>query len=240
MKLVKVFAVVVVACLLALMGFIYSGQYNIGADAPHWPFSGRLLEMLREQSIAAHAGGIEVPDLKDPELIGEGAIHYAPMCSGCHLAPGMENTELRAGLYPQPRNLAEARVAVANGDADRIAARQFWIIKHGIKMSAMPSWGATHDDISLWAIVAFLHRLPELSPAQYQTMIATESGHSHGDTGHDHSAHQSVTDQPPASGPAHEHDESSDTHGVEPDRHDHGTEEGHAHGHEESEQPHSH
>jgi mono/diheme cytochrome c family protein len=48
----------------------------------------------------------------------------------------------------------------------------FWTIKHGIKMSAMPAWGASHDDATIWSMVAFLQRLPDLDAAQYKQMVA--------------------------------------------------------------------
>jgi mono/diheme cytochrome c family protein len=34
-------------------------------------------------------------------------------------------------------------------------------------MTGMPAWGATHSDDKIWAIVAFLRRLPQLTPAEY-------------------------------------------------------------------------
>ena len=48
----------------------------------------------------------------------------------------------------------------------------FWVIKHGIKMSAMPAWGSSHDDPTIWSMVAFLRKLPELSPEQYKSIVA--------------------------------------------------------------------
>ncbi|HTM80256.1 cytochrome c, partial [Asticcacaulis sp.] len=50
---------------------------------------------------------------------------------------------------------------------DLTPAEQFWVIKHGIKLTAMPAWGLTHNDTLIWDMVAFLHKLPTLSPAQY-------------------------------------------------------------------------
>ncbi len=242
MKTITFLVALAVAGLGVCAGLIYSGHYNIGADRPHWPITLKLMEFQREQSIAAHAKGIAVPALDDPALIAEGAEHYAPMCSGCHLAPGMENTELRSGLYPQPRNLAEAGDGVAQGDADRAAVRRFWIIKHGIKMSGMPAWGTTHDDESIWAIVAFLRKLPGLSAAQYQALTGAGNRRSHGDGGHDHSAHHAEPEPSAAdeAGHAHEHDEAAELHDAATDSHHHGPAEGHAHGEEETEQPHSH
>jgi hypothetical protein len=48
----------------------------------------------------------------------------------------------------------------------------FWAIKHGIKMSAMPAWGVSHDDATIWSMVAFLQKLPDMSPAQYKDIVA--------------------------------------------------------------------
>jgi hypothetical protein len=96
-------------------------------------------------------------------MILKGAGQYAAMCTQCHLTPGMKDSEIRPGLYPQPPNLARLRVAPAEA---------FWVIKHGIKMSAMPAWGGSHDDATIWAMVAFLQKLPDLSPAQYKQIVA--------------------------------------------------------------------
>ena len=42
--------------------------------------------------------------------------------------------------------------------------------KHGIKMTGMPSFGVTHSDEEIWAIVAFLQRMPKMSPEEYRRM----------------------------------------------------------------------
>ena len=156
----------VIACmavLLAVLGYAWSGLYNIGADAPHWPLTYRFLTMVREHSVRRHAEGIVVPDLRDPSLILKGAGQYAAMCTGCHLAPGIRNSEIRAGLYPQPPDLSHKQIGPAEA---------FWTIKHGIKMSAMPAWGSTHDDMTIWSMVAFLQKLPTMTPGQYKDMVS--------------------------------------------------------------------
>jgi hypothetical protein len=50
-----------------------------------------------------------LPDLMDPNAIAAGASEYAEMCTGCHLAPGMEDNEMPTGLYPYPLNFADRR-----------------------------------------------------------------------------------------------------------------------------------
>ncbi len=182
MNLLKACALVLIAGLLGGSLFLYSGVYDISADTPHLRPVFALMEMFRERAIAAHAKGIVVPPLDDPALLAEGAEHYAAMCSGCHLAPGKANSELRAGLYPQPPNFSE------HAHAD--AAEAFWVIKHGIKMTAMPAWGTSHNDQAIWGLVAFVRQLPELSPAQYQQLTGATDDHAH----HHPTAHDGDSD----------------------------------------------
>ncbi len=149
-----------VGCALLL---VYLGVFNVAADVPHSALVFAAMELVRDRSIAVRSKDVQVPPLNDPKLVAAGAEHYAGMCVDCHLAPGAKESELRVGLYPQPPDLT-ARI-------DAGPAQMFWIVKHGIKMSAMPAWGKTHDDRSIWGIVAFLQRLPELSPEQYRALV---------------------------------------------------------------------
>jgi hypothetical protein len=52
-----------------------------------------------------------------------------------------------------------------------------WVVKHGIKMTGMPAWGVTHDDDLLWDVVAFVCKLPELTPEQYETLVKNAPKH---------------------------------------------------------------
>ena len=161
-----VFVLIVLAMMVGVVGaFIYAGLYNVGADAPHSRFVSMTLDQLRERAIAHHARDIVPPiDLRSPQRIATGASLYADMCSGCHLGPGLEKSEISQGLYPPAPELARP--------SNRSAAQQFWIIKHGIKLSAMPAWGRTHDDQLIWDMVAFIRTLPKLSPEQYKASLA--------------------------------------------------------------------
>ena len=148
---------------IGAVAFVYSGLYNIGADDHHTKPVFAIMQTLREHSIHARSKDLTVPDLNDPQLILKGAGQYAAMCTECHLAPGKEDSEIRPGLYPQPPNLSQVRIDPKD---------EFWVIKHGIKMSAMPAWGASHDDATIWSMVAFLQKLPDMTPAQYKDIVA--------------------------------------------------------------------
>jgi mono/diheme cytochrome c family protein len=154
--------VAVTLAALAISGgavFIGSGVYDIGADDHHTKVVLTVIEQLRERSIAARTRRLEVRTVDDPARIAAGAQRYASLCVTCHLAPGITKSDLRPGLYPHPPNLAQEEI--------QAESRAFWIIKHGIKMSAMPAWGKTLDDATIWDLVAFVRKLPEMTPETY-------------------------------------------------------------------------
>ncbi|MHB1245691.1 MAG: c-type cytochrome [Sulfuriferula sp.] len=164
MTYIKTALVLLLVFALGIGVFIWTGIYNPGADSPHWKITYDLMQASRERSIEHHAAAISVPsNLNDPQVILKGAGQYAAMCTTCHLAPGKEDSELRPGLYPQPPNLSKVSVD---------PRKAFWVIKHGLKMSAMPAWGESHDDATIWSMVAFLQKLPGMTPQQYKEIVA--------------------------------------------------------------------
>jgi hypothetical protein len=102
----------------------------------------------------------------------------------------MKRTEISRGLYPRAPQLRRG--------SRPTPAEDFWVVKHGIKMTGMPAWGVTHNDEILWDVVAFLRKLPDLTADQYQTLVKSapkthdeimqemEMDDSHG--AHDHGA----------------------------------------------------
>lgn len=167
----------VISVFLALIGglaFLYSGLYPMGADVPHTKVVYWALDTLREQSIARRTKDIVVPPLESPQMLLSGGQDYNEMCAGCHLKPGKTTSDMNAGLYPQPPNLSMPRMI--DLDAKQRAARHFWYIKHGVKASGMPAWGASHTDERIWEMVAFIQKMPTLTPEQYQILTAPPEG----------------------------------------------------------------
>ena len=163
------FALVVVAVVAGWV--LYSGRVSVAADEPHAQWLYHLLEWVRERSITQASRTIEVPkDLDAPQRLLAGGADYDAMCVGCHLAPGIAESDFTLGLYPTPPKLTEPRATLQGLSEEAAARRDFWIIKHGIKASGMPAWGKTHDDERIWNMVAFLKRLPDLNENQYRIL----------------------------------------------------------------------
>jgi len=152
--------------LLSALGagmFVESGLYNIGADDHHTKPVLALITQLRDRSIESRLSSIKPQLGATPGMIEAGAKHYASLCVGCHLAPDATKSDLRTGLYPHPPNLAQEDIQESR--------RAFWVIKHGIKMSAMPAWGKTLDDAAIWDVVAFVRKMPGMSEQDYQQLL---------------------------------------------------------------------
>ncbi len=163
-KMVGIVGTVVLVCAVGLAASAYFGAYDVAADVPHTRFVYAFLETVRDRSIAKRARSVQVPEnLADAARIEAGAGLYAEMCAGCHLAPGMEKTEISQGLYPRAPELFRG--------TDLTPAEEFWAVKHGVKMTGMAAWGPTHNDTLIWDMVAFLRKLPGLTAAQYENMV---------------------------------------------------------------------
>ena len=161
---------------LAVVGLIvvYTGGYNVAATEDHTPLGRWALSTTMQKSVKARAAGIAEPASFTPAMILAGGREYKAMCAQCHGGPGAEAAEWTKGMLPQPPHLTHA--------ASEWRAREvFWMLKHGIKMSAMPAFGGTHDDATLWNITAFAKQLPGMSAEQYAAIPAEEE---HGEGGH--------------------------------------------------------
>ena len=222
-------AIAVAIALIAIIGFAYSGIYDVSAGSSHSSIVTWLLSTTSHASIERRAKEIEVPDLSDEALARAGVNDFDGMCASCHGAPGRDPEAMGQGLNPSPPDLAESA-------AEMSPAELFWVTKNGIKMTGMPEWGATHDDDAIWPVIAFMTRLPDLNETQYQELVdsagdmghhATDSaaeGHPHGDSAAEEHPHEESADK------AHPHEDSgqSEDSPAEPEEdeeHDHNTHE---------------
>jgi len=164
-KIIRILFVLAVIIVGAGLGIIFSGTYNVAATEPHNPLAAWVFDTTMDYSVRHQAQGIQVPDLTKPDMVQNGFRHYDEMCVECHGAPGKEPEELAKGLNPPPPDLVESV-------PEWKPAELFWIVKHGVRMTGMPAWGPTHSDDKLWAVVAFLEKLPKLTAAEYKAMEA--------------------------------------------------------------------
>jgi cytochrome c553 len=144
-----------------------SGVIPMKASAGHWAITEALLQFSKRQSISMHALGIAVPPLEDRSLVLRGAAHYDLGCRPCHGTPRDGRPRVALAMLPQPPELPP-RIAVWS------PSELFYIVKHGLKFTGMPAWPSQQRDDEVWAMVAFLQRLPQLEEAEYLALARAE------------------------------------------------------------------
>ncbi len=165
----RIFVLTIVVLGLLGVVYIYSGLFNVAADSKDSPVLDWVLNTTSERSIEKRAGTITIPSGMNAISVEEGFKHYREMCEKCHGGPGVKPTELNKGLNPRPPDLHRK-------SEDLSVAVIFWVVKHGIKMSAMPAFGKSREDQELLPAVAFVTRLPDISEAEYRALTRKESG----------------------------------------------------------------
>lgn len=156
--------------LLGIGGFLLaaSGIVPIKASSGHWGITRWFLEFSKSRSVSTHTIGIKVPALDSPAQVLKGAGHYEIGCAPCHGSPHRPQPRVVAGMLPTPPNL---KFTVAEWDTEEL----FYIVKHGLKFTGMPAWPSLHRDDEVWAMVAFLRKLPELTPDEYRHLASGET-----------------------------------------------------------------
>ncbi len=146
---------------------VVAGLIPIKASSGHWPITAWFLHFTMRRSIATHSLGIEVPPLDDPGLVLKGAMHYDLGCRACHGSPGMALPRITQQMTPHPPALPSR---IREMKPEEI----FYVVKHGVKFTGMPAWPSRHRDDEVWAVVAFLRKLPDLDAAGYRRLVHGE------------------------------------------------------------------
>lgn len=159
-----------VAATLLLIGgvaalFVYSGIYDVSASSRDDPIVAWVLHKTYEASLHRHAGSDTSPaDLMSLRNVRAGAQFYDANCATCHGAPGKPLSFVGQGIQPA----APALLAASRRNNPKL---MFWVIKHGVNMTAMPSFGKTQSDETIWQTAAFLNLARGISAQQYETLV---------------------------------------------------------------------
>lgn len=151
------------AVLLVIAATVLSGIISLKASTGHWAVTSWMLDLAKRRSVATRSLNIDVPPLDDPSLVRLGARHFEIGCQPCHGRPSERPPVVPARMTPHPP-------ALQNQIARWKPNELFYIVKHGIKFTGMPAWPADGRDDEVWAIVAFLRKMPGLTLADYQRL----------------------------------------------------------------------
>jgi mono/diheme cytochrome c family protein len=108
----------------------------------------------------------DAPTQANPVALSEqnllaGVRLFATNCAVCHgSASGVDAASpIAKGLYQKPPQLA------TDGVEDDPEGESFWKVKHGIRLTGMPSFGSALSDEEIWTLALFLKHMDKLPPA---------------------------------------------------------------------------
>ncbi|MCA9109198.1 MAG: c-type cytochrome, partial [Planctomycetaceae bacterium] len=156
-------AIALVAAAIVGVVVMVSGVVPISADSGHWPVTKWILDFSKRRSISLHSTGIDAPPLDDESLVMKGAGHYETGCVQCHGSPSRPASPIAGAMTATPPALPPK---IKSRDVEEL----FYVLNHGIKFTGMPAWPAENRDDEIWAMVAFLLQLPEMSEEQYHEL----------------------------------------------------------------------
>ncbi len=136
-------------------------------------FSAREKPSRLEEIMARHARRIATPagakEMKNPHpqteaSMAEAREHFVAHCSICHGINGRGATTIGRNLYPKVPDMTDQQTQqLADGEL-------FYIISNGVRFTGMPAWGDEDSPESIWALVAFIRRLPKLTPEELKQL----------------------------------------------------------------------
>jgi thiosulfate dehydrogenase len=145
---------------VAAYALVSSGLIPANADAPPGKIETWLATKSLSATLARSAPSGANPVAPTDQNITEGVHLFAQNCAVCHgSAKGSASpSPIAQGLYQKPPQFG------TDGVEDDPEGVSFWKIKHGIRLTGMPSFGYTLNDKQIWTIALFLKHMDKLPP----------------------------------------------------------------------------
>jgi cytochrome c553 len=132
---------------------------------------GAIRPLLLAGLVIGHMEGVHEPPApplaaRDPGAIRRAAVHYDLVCAACHASPARPDQGEHLDYHPPAPKLHER---LRHWPPELL----FATVRDGIRHSAMPAWPAPERSDEIWAMVAFLERLPDMDAVIYRKLAAT-------------------------------------------------------------------
>ena len=164
-----IIGIVTMTLILALgLLFALTGFVSMRADNPPSKMETTLAGHAMDASVARAAPKVTNPVAADEASLVAGARLYRDHCTLCHGDPAHAKSLLADSFSPLAPQFM-------NDMADMPENQNFYILQHGIRWTAMPSWKNVLTEQQIWQLVTFLSHMHDLPPAAKQVFAETAS-----------------------------------------------------------------
>ena len=150
---------------------VQSGRIPANADAPPWALETWAAHVSLDATLKREAPTQSNPVALNEQNLLEGVRLFATNCAVCHGSASGEASAspIAKGLYQKPPQLA------ADGVEDDPEGETYWKVKHGIRLTGMPSFRATLNDQQIWTLALFLKHMDKLPPVVQQEWLSVKN-----------------------------------------------------------------
>ena len=158
-------ALTIAVGLIGAYWFVQSGLIPANADAKPSPLETWMARTSLHATLNREAPKDPNPVPLTEQNLLAGVHLYAQYCAVCHgSAKGAASASpIAKGLYQKAPQLA------AHGVEDDPEGVSFWKIKHGLRLTGMPSFGDSLNDHQIRTLALFLKHMDKLPPAAQHT-----------------------------------------------------------------------
>ena len=161
--LLGMIAAFVMLPLLTIAYFILGfGEVRGDVKPPVW--EDKLMHPAVRASVKRRAAGLANPVNADRKAFIAGGKLYAAGCMGCHGDLGKPLREDHDEYPPAPQL---PRVGTEYSEPEI-----YWIVKHGIRMTAMSAYGPFYSEEQLWDLAVFVNGIKNIQPGQLDAILA--------------------------------------------------------------------
>lgn len=157
----------IIGALICAYALLNSGAIPANADAKPGGLELWMAGTSLDATLERYAPKEQNPVALTDQNLLEGVRLFGKNCAICHgSAKGAKSpSPIAKGEYPKPPQLA------TDGVEDDPEAYSFWKIKHGIRLTGMPSFGGTLNDKQIWTLALFLKHMDKLPPEVQKTWL---------------------------------------------------------------------
>jgi thiosulfate dehydrogenase len=161
------FGFVVGIGLLLLAGYLFAtrGGIFMGTNTAPLPMEQSIANKAIDASIGKSAQDPSPLPADETNLLA-GAHIYQQNCAGCHGRLDQTADDMAKRFYPHVPQLLQP----GKGVTDDPVGATHWVVKNGIRFSAMPSFDGKLTDSEIWQVSLFLRNADKL-PASVQEVL---------------------------------------------------------------------
>ena len=156
------FGIVIGICLLLLAGYLFAtrGGISLGTKGGPLPMETSITHQALAASIGQSSGDQSPLPADETNLLAGARVYQQNACMMCHGQLDQPESDFAKRFYPHAPQL----LPPGEGVTDDPVGTTHWVVKNGIRFSAMPSFEGRLTDTEIWQVSLLLRNANKLPP----------------------------------------------------------------------------